>query len=539
MRSGITSFAVLAWLLAASSVLSAPIEGDKNRRRLIAEAALNIEGRAAVPSKAPAPVKQSKTPVPVQQSKTPLPVKSTMQSSKAPPITSAPSVAPSKSVVPVSQSSALAPVPSSVKSVPSSASGQATSGLSSIPSSAPGSSSASAISSASAQASSARSSAPLSGSLSAGSSALTSSGASAASSAPVSASAPSGSSAKPVSASATVSSQSASASSSALPAPPPCSANCLAPEREMRTADLLPDLDMDGVVAVSNNGTKGTNTTTAVPRDMLSKRAGRDVHLCGSTITSTTNGATAFRIGVAPATPATAYTWTNPNAQDFDIVGSTVTTAQTAPYIIEHVFEFQLMKHFLEAHNELCQQAAVTSAFQDIVNLIDNPSNMVYAHTIINEVKLQVVASNQFGISSLETGFIAAGQFSSQLNDLGQQPAVDARLKAQLMLRSTGGLINYLNLVAPIFKSTATAIKNRLETAQAGTGTTFTTWLEGEVEKYQGRVTFIGGLMARNYQFQAVGRPNALAVNNFNPAQMVTDIGGNGFPRLNTDGLTP
>ncbi|KAJ7291892.1 hypothetical protein C8J57DRAFT_1458534 [Mycena rebaudengoi] len=472
-------------------------------------------------AKASVPVKSSKKPVPVQQSKTAVPVKSTA------------STAPSKSVV-RSSSPASVPVPLSVKSVFSSASSQVTS-RSSLPSSAPAiSSSASAISST--QASTSRSvSAP--GSLASSSTlavsvrssggVLPSSILASAASASGSASGPSGSSA-----SATVSSQSASASSSALPAPPPCSANCLAPTSDMVTPDLLADLDIDGAVVVASNG------TSVIGPPSLSKRANREVTLCGSTVTSAANGATAFRNGITAATPAKAYTFTNPGGQDFTISESSVATAQAAPFIIEHVFEFQIMGHFLEANNALCQQQAVTSAFQDIVNLIDNPSNMVYAHTVINQVKLQVVANNQFGVSSLETGFIAAGAFSGQLNDLTAQTAVDARTKAQLILRSTGGLINYLNDVGPVFKDTATRIQARLETALAGTGKTFAEWLEGEVGSYQGRVTFWGVLMAKNYQFQAVGRPNALAMNNFNPGQMVNDIAAVNFPRLNAGAMT-
>ncbi|KAJ7765881.1 hypothetical protein DFH07DRAFT_1014420 [Mycena maculata] len=554
----ITSFIVFTYLVAASTVLSAPIDGEEHDRRLVAKAGLNIEGRAAVPVKSPVPVKPSKTAAPVKPS-TPAPVKSTpapnkstalapvksstlapvkstiIQSSKAPGTAITSSAPPSKSVVVIlGKCSCFTTLfyvkpsieviqyfrdllnhgPGSVSLSITAFSGASAASSALIAASAPSGSSAlvsSGVSSGSLSASTPASSGVSAASAPSGSSPPVSSGilssgsllssispsseVSAASSVAISASA---SSAQSISASTTASSQSASASVSALPAPPTCDANCLAPEPDLLTDDFLADLDMPGEVAVNSNGTN--TTTTAESRDLLSKRAAR--------ITSTNDGAGAFSRAVSAANPANLYEWRQTTAsQNFDISPfprtappPSGTRTNPSDYVAAAVYGNQ------------CRDS-------------DQELALVYCHTIINQVKEQVVANHNFGILTLETGFIGPSAYSSQLNALTDPVAIDARTKAQLILRATGALINYLNdnTVASKFKVTATAIRDKLETVQTGAGNTFATWLTTEVGEYQGRVTSKGALLAENYQFQATGRQDVgkdTGIPTFDPAQV-------------------
>jgi hypothetical protein len=50
----------------------------------------------------------------------------------------------------------------------------------------------------------------------------------------------------------------------------------------------------------------------------------------------------AFRNGITAATPAKAYTFTNPGGQDFTISESSVATAQAAPFISGLLFLIQI-----------------------------------------------------------------------------------------------------------------------------------------------------------------------------------------------------
>jgi hypothetical protein len=52
------------------------------------------------------------------------------------------------------------------------------------------------------------------------------------------------------------------------------------------------------------------------------------------------------------------------------------------------------------------------------------------------------IANQNFGMSSLEIGFVAPSQYSATLKTLDNSKAQDHRKKAQMLLRSSGGVVN-------------------------------------------------------------------------------------------------
>ncbi|KAJ7115251.1 hypothetical protein C8R44DRAFT_794309 [Mycena epipterygia] len=276
--------------------------------------------------------------------------------------------------------------------------------------------------------------------------------------------------------------------------------------------------------------------------------------LCNNIIfQSGADAATAFKgsLGDPNANPpiastgsVTAYAFQNSQTGDFNV--RAFTTPNLLPYpqfAIEHVFEFQIMGRFFAVPaNKQAYCGFVTpgkAEFQNIVDIIDNISNLVYAYGTINDVKLQVVKNNNFGISSLEAGFVAPSQYdSATFNTLSDPKAVAGRKKAQMLLRSSGGLINYLNANAAIFKNIATQIKTKLGQVDQNMANAFDTWLQQEVGDYQNRAKTKASALAANYQFQLSTRTGVTAPNGFNAATMQNTI-ANSFPTLQTAAMLP
>ncbi|KAJ7175012.1 hypothetical protein C8R43DRAFT_943284 [Mycena crocata] len=380
--------------------------------------------------------------------------------------------------------------------------------------------------------------------------------------------------------SSTVSAQSVSPSASDLPALPDCDADCLAPE-EQATPDLMADSDEedDANPPLSKNATAAASSRelhfNLARRAVLSKRARRGnrrlnfpliglltqlvvMNVCSQRFQATRDTAADATIAYTVNT----FTFTNSMASDFGITESTTQNVLPsnvwASFSVEHVFEFQFMGRFFSDNPGYCQFVTANSpTFNAIVNMIDNMSNLgmrvvnIIGSADLGKPSLRLcpvergqaayvssVAGNKFGITALEQGMIAPSKYSASFNNLNDAQAVGGREKIQNLLRCSGGVINYFNANAAVFKDTATQVHTELQRLDQGMANAFRAWLQKDLDGYSGKTQAIAAQLANNYEFQLDLRTPLQLTNGFNVAQMKLNI-ANAFPQIQTVNMLP
>ncbi|KAJ7175189.1 hypothetical protein C8R43DRAFT_943456 [Mycena crocata] len=229
----------------------------------------------------------------------------------------------------------------------------------------------------------------------------------------------------------------------------------------------------------TNNATKANSTLT---RALHLKRV-RVINLCKAgktfalTVKSNGPGADAFKTNLK-TNAAVLYDMTG-TSFDVDDSGRVSdanalkgTRASPTKYIIEHVFEFQILSQFLEAQDAATTVAKKKAAsatppqpgppdnpaysvrnnpqnagFQAIVDLIDDPKNMgapcpwrYLSHNAVDTTNnvLGRIANHKFGIAPLDQGFIAGSEYSDDFKNLNEPKAVAKREEVQQYLRGSG-----------------------------------------------------------------------------------------------------